>query len=202
MHLYTAQAPNPFRVNAFLAEKDIVIPSTSLNVMKGETHSSDFQSKNSLCEVPVLTLDDGTILTESIAICRYLEHIYPETPLMGSTPLEQAKIDMWTRRIEQHIFNTVGAIGLHTFPFFAERVEQIPDYATSMKRLLDKKWCWLDSELADGRTYICDDVFSVADITGMAALFICDFAKITLPEELVNLQRWISAVKARRGWLM
>jgi len=200
MHLYTAQAPNPFRVTAFLAEKNITIPTSVLNVMEGETHAADFQTKNTLCEVPVLELDDGTFLTESIAICRYLEHIYPETPLMGTTPLAQAKIEMWTRRIEQQIFNTVGDIGLHTFPFFADRVEQIPEYAQSMKRRLDQKWRWLDEELSDGRTYICDDVFSVADITGMAALLVCDFAKISIPEDLVNLKRWIAAVRTHSGW--
>jgi len=200
MHLYTAQAPNPFRVNAFLAEKNIVIPTSFLNVMEGETHSTNFQSKNTLCEVPVLELDDGTFLTESIAICRYLEHLYPENPLMGATPLAQVKIEMWTRRIEQQIFNTVGDIGLHTFPFFSDRVEQIPEYAQSMKKLLDKKWRWLDEELSDGRTYICDDLFSVADITGMAALFVCGFAKITIPEDLVNLKRWVAAVRTHPGW--
>jgi len=199
MHLYTAQAPNPFRVNVFLAEKNINIPTTTLNVMKGETHSTGFQSKNTLGEVPVLELDDGTYLTESIAICRYLEHLYPENPLLGATPLAQAKIEMWNRRIEQHIFNVVGNIGLHTFPFFADRVEQIPEYAQSMVRLLDKKWHWLNSELSDGRSYIYDDKFSIADITGMAALFVCDFAKISIPKGLENLQRWITTVKSHQG---
>lgn len=200
MHLYTAQAPNPFRVSVFLAEKDIVIPETVLNVMEGETHSTDFQSKNTLCEVPVLELDDGTFLTESIAICRYLEQLYPKKPLMGSTALAQARIEMWNRRIEQQIFNTAGDIGLHTFPFFAERVDQFPEYAASMQRLLNRKWCWLDSELVDGRTYICDDTFSIADITGMAALLVCDFASISIPGNLINLNRWIAAVRKHSGW--
>ncbi|MBV1920664.1 MAG: glutathione S-transferase family protein [Pseudomonadales bacterium] len=200
MHLYTAQAPNPFRVNVFLAEKNIVIPSTSLNVMEGDTRSADFLKKNSLCEVPVLELDDGTYLTESIAICRYLEHLHPENPLMGETPLAQARVEMWNRRMEQQIFGAVGNIGLHTIPFFADKVEQIPEYAKSMKSLLEKKWAWLDGELADGRTYICDDAFSVADITGMAALFVCEFIEIDIPDNLTHLQRWVSAVRADHKW--
>ena len=200
MHLYTAQAPNPFRVNVFLAEKNIIIPSTVLNVMEGDAQSVDFQKKNSLCEVPVLELDDGTFLTESIAICRYLEHIYPENPLMGATPLAQARVEMWNRRMEQQIFSAVGSIGLHTIPFFAGRIQQIPEYAESMKKMLEDKWAWLDGELADGRTYICDDAFSVADITGMAALFVCEFIGIAIPDHLPHLQRWVSAVRSEHKW--
>lgn len=200
MRLYTAQAPNPFRVNAFLAEKNLDIPTTQINLMEGETRSPDFQSKNTLCEVPVLELDDGTFLTESIAICRYLEHVFPNNPLMGATPLEQAQIEMWNRRMEQQIFKPVGEFTLHTIPFFADKIEQIPEYAASMEKVLAKKWQWLDQELADGRTYICNNSFSIADITAMAALFVCDFAEIPIPQNLANLNRWITAVRAHDVW--
>jgi len=200
MRLYTSQAPNPFRVNAFILEKNIGIATTQVNIMEGETRSPDFESKNTLGEVPVLELDDGTYLTESIAICRYLEHLYPANPLMGATPLEQAQIEMWNRRMEQQLFRAVGDIGLHSFPFFADKIEQIPEYAESMKRQLNNKWQWLDQELADGRTYVCNDAFSIADITGMAALFVCDFAAIPLPQNLKNMDRWVSAVKSHNVW--
>ncbi|MBV1906098.1 MAG: glutathione S-transferase family protein [Pseudomonadales bacterium] len=200
MKLFTAQAPNPFRVNAFLAEKNIVIPTTVINIMEGESRSADFLSKNTLGELPVLELDDGTYLCESMAICRYLEHLHPENPLLGETPLKQAQIEMWNRRMEQQIFNTVGAIGLHTFPFFADKIEQVPEYAASMGRLLNNKWKWLDDELDDGRTYICNDSFSVADITGMAALFVSEFADIAVPQQLKNVSRWISAVREHDVW--
>lgn len=200
MRLYTAQAPNPFRVNAFLAEKNLDIPTTHIKIMEGETHSPGFQAKNTLCEVPVLELDDGTFLTESIAICRYLEHIFPENPLMGATPLEQAQIEMWNRRMEQQIFKPAGDFGLHTIPFFADKIEQIPEYAASMKMVLAQKWQWFDQELADGRTYICNNSFSVADITAMAALCVCDFAEIPIPQNLENLSRWITAVRTHDVW--
>ena len=200
MLLYTAQAPNPFRVNAFLREKGIDIATTQINIMEGKTRTPDFQQKNSLSELPVLEFDDGTYLTESVAICRYLEQIYPENPLMGATPLEQAQIEMWNRRMEQQIFRVVGDIGSHSFPFFADKIEQIPDYAASMKRQLNKKWQWLDQELADGRTYVCNDRFSIADITGMAALFVCEFAEIPLPTKLLHLDRWVSAVRSHDVW--
>ena len=200
MLLYTAQAPNPFRVNAFLREKGIDIATKPINIMEGETRTPGFQQKNSLNELPVLELDDGTYLTESVAICRYLEQLYPANPLTGVTPLEQAQIEMWNRRMEQQIFRVVGDIGSHSFPFFADKIEQIADYAESMKRQLDKKWQWLDRELADGRTYVCNDRFSIADITGMAALFVCDFAEIPLPNNLAHLGRWVSAVRSHDVW--
>ena len=199
MHLYTAQAPNPFRVNAFIAEKNIDIPTTSFNILAGETRNPEFHRKNSLYQLPVLELDDGSYLTESVAICRYLESLYPESPLLGTSPLEKAKVDMWTRRMEQQVLDTVGAIGLHTFPFFADKVEQVAEYANSMKRLLDTKWRWLDSELSDGRLYLCNESFSIADITGMAALWLCGVADIQVPE-YKYLKRWEATVRAHDIW--
>jgi len=199
MHLYTAQAPNPFRVNAFIAEKNIKIPTTSFNILAGETRNPEFHRKNSLYQLPVLELDDGTHLTESVAICRYLESLHPERPLLGTSSLEKAKVDMWTRRMEQQVFDTVGAIGLHTFPFFADKIEQVTEYANSMKRLLDKKWQWLDSELSDGRSYLCNESFSIADITGMAALWLCGVADIPVPE-YKHLKRWEMTVRTHDIW--
>ncbi len=140
MKLYNAQAPNPWRVRIFLAEKGIEMPLHTLQVLSGETRTPDFLEINSLGEVPALELDDGTVITESIAICRYLEALYPKPTLFGSTPLEQAQIEMWQRRIELQIVGTVGQIGLHIIPFFADRVEQIPEYAASQARALEKKW--------------------------------------------------------------
>jgi len=120
--------------------------------------------------------------------------------MMGATPLAEARIEMWNRRMEQQIFGTVGSVGLHTIPFFADKIEQNPEYAESLKRLLEKKWTWLNGELADGRTYICDDTFSVADITGMAALFVCEFVGIDIPDNLMHLQRWVTAVRSDHKW--
>jgi len=133
------------------ARKNIDIPIEMLDVMKGETRLSEHVARNSLGEIPVLELDDGTYLSESIAICRYLESLYPETPLMGQTPLEVAKIEMWNRRMEQQIMGPHGQLGLHIIPIFADKIEQISAYAETQRRLIDKNWAWLDSELADGR---------------------------------------------------
>jgi glutathione S-transferase len=107
---------------------------------------------------------------------------------------------MWNRRMEICILATIGQVARHTFEFFADKVEQIPAYADSMRRLAAEEWAWLDRELADGRTYVCDDRFSVADITGMAALLVHDFAKSEVPGDLANVKRWEAAVRARPSW--
>ncbi len=201
MKLYTTHpAPNPFRLRVFLVEKGIELPIEQIDIMAGETRGPEFLKKNSLGELPVLELDDGTLLTEAIAICRYLESEYPDTPLMGRTPLEVAKIDMWTRRMEQQIQTPIGEVARHTFPLFADSTEQLPEYAETQKRLALKRWAWLDAELSDGRVYVCDDKFSVADITGMAALMICDFSGETVPKDMVNVKRWETAVRTHKAW--
>lgn len=200
MKLYNAQAPNPWRVRIFLAEKSIEIPLHTLQVLSGETRTPDFLEINSLGEVPALELDDGTVITESIAICRYLEALYPEPTLFGSTPLEQAQIEMWQRRIELQIVGTVGQIGLHIIPFFADRVEQIPEYAASQARALEKKWEWLDTELSDGRNYVAGPSFTCADITGMMALKTCDITQREVPEHLTHHKKWEHSVRSRPSW--
>jgi len=198
--LYTAHSPSGLRVSAFLTEKGIEIPTETLDIQGGETRTDAFRKKNSLGEIPVLELDDGTLLTESLAICRYLEDLYPDTPLMGTDPLTVARIDMWSRRMEQQIIAPVAEVARHTFTFFADKFEQVPAYADTQKRLQEKRWAWFDAELADGRSYVCDDVFSVADITGMAALMVCRFADMPVPEKFGNVKRWEDAMYARPSW--
>lgn len=201
MKLYTySQAPNPLRVHVFLNEKGIELPSAHVDIRAGETRAPDFLAINSLGEVPVLELDDGARITESMAICRYLEAIHPERPLMGGTPVETAEIEMWTRRMEQQIMAPISQVALHTFQVFADKIEQVPAYAGTQLRLQRKRWTWLDAELADGRSYVCRNAFSVADITGMAALRICDFAKEAIPDNLSHAKRWEAAVRDRESW--
>ncbi len=200
MKLYTSNAPNPFRVNAYLAEKEIELPVQIVDIMGGETRLPAFKPVNSLHEVPVLELDDGTRITESVAICRYLESVYPERPLMGQTPLEVAQVDMWTRRAEQQIMQACADLGLHTMPLFADKIVQVPAYAETQPARLNKGWTWLNDELSDGRTFMVNDQFSVADITAMAALFIMSFMDLHVPENLTHTKRWEAAVRARPVW--
>lgn len=201
MKIYTfPDAPNALRVHVFLAEKGMGIPLETVDVMDGSTRRQPFLAKNSLGEIPVLELDDGTLISESVAICRYIEGTTPEPRLMGASPVETARIEMWNRRMEQQIMGPIAQVGLHTHPLFAEKIEQIPAYAESQKRLMAKKWAWLDAELSDGRTFVCDDRFSIADITGIAALHICDMFGTSVPADMPNVKRWETAVRSRPTW--
>lgn len=201
MKLYNSRTPNGARVSIFLQEKGIEIPTTSIDVAGGESRSEAYLAKNSLGEVPALELDDGMILTESVAICRYLETLYPETPLLfGRDPLESATIEMWNRRMELKIQTVAGDIGLHEFDFFKDRVEQNPDYAAAQRRLLHERFVWLDRELSDGRAFVSGDVFTIADITGMVVLMICGFAGFRIPDDLMHVKKWEIALKERPSW--
>ncbi|GAB5382263.1 MAG: glutathione S-transferase family protein [Aliiglaciecola sp.] len=197
MKLYNGLSPNGFRVAAFIKEKGIEIEVETIDVMKGEARAEAHRARNSLGEVPVLALDDGSFLSESVAICRYLEAIYPNNPLMGKSPVEIAKIEMWNRRMEHQIMGPCAQYGSHTIPIFADKIEQVPAYAETQPRAFSKNMQWFDNELADGRTFVAGD-FSIADITGMAALMICGFlGELNVPKELSHAQRWVKAVTSR-----
>lgn len=197
MKIYNAISPNGARIAVFLAEKGIEIPTQQINLMAGEAATDEFLKINSLGQVPVLELDDGRHLTESLAICRYLEHLHPEPALFGKTPVEQAFVEMWSRRMELRLFNVVGDIGLHEFEFFKGRVEQNAEYAASRRRDFEARLRWLDAELSDERPFLAGEAFSVADITGMAMLMITGFAGINIPNELTHVKRWEIAVTSR-----
>ncbi|MBX2856418.1 MAG: glutathione S-transferase family protein, partial [Rhodobacteraceae bacterium] len=200
MKLYNFRSPNGFRVAAFMIEKGINIPSQKVDLMANEGRQPAFLSVNSRGEVPVLELDSGERLTESVAICRYLDAVHPETPLMGATPLESAQIEMWNRRVEFHVMGPLSDFGRHSFSFFADKMEQSAEYAETLPRTWAKNLAWFDAELSDGRTYVSGDTFSIADITGMAALIIADMSKLSPPEGLAHVKRWEAAVRGRPGW--
>ena len=196
MKLYNAPAPNPRRVRIFVTEKGIDIPRVELNLLAGENRTPEFRKLNSLGQVPVLELDDGGIITESMAICRYLEELHPEPSLFGSNPRDRARIEMWERRISNEIFLRIGNVALNTLPFFATRRTQVAAFAQAERQVVPEKWAWLDAELADGRPFVAGDDFSVADITGMAASLLGEMLEIEIPTALTNVRRWDTRVRA------
>ena len=200
MKLYNFRSPNGFRVSAFMIEKGIEIPTQRVDLMAGEGRQPAFLSVNSRGEVPVLELDSGERIAESVAICRYLDALHPEKPLMGTTPLESARVEMWNRRMEFHVMGPLADFGRHSFSFFADKMEQSAEYAETLPRTWAKNLAWLDAELSDGRTYVCGGTFSIADITGMAALIIADMSKLSTPDGLAHVKRWETAVRGRPGW--
>ena len=168
--------------------------------MENEHRAKPYLDKTGVPQVPALELADGTVLTEVPAICRYLEALHPEPPLFGRDPVEQAVIEMWNRRFELEIMNPIGQIARHSFEFFKDRVEQIPAYAESQRRLAAKRLAWLDGELADGRPFLAGESFSVADITGMAASMLADFVKFEISETLTHMRRWDDRLRSRPSW--
>ena len=197
MKLHNGMSPNGARVAIFLAEKGIEIDTRNIDILAGETRTEAFRKLNSLGQVPVLELDDGRHLTESVAICRYLEALHPAPALFGRTPEEKAFVEMWIRRMELRLFNVAGDIGLHEFELFRGVVEQHADYAASCRRLVIERLRWLDQELSDGRSFVAGDDFSMADIIGMTMLLLLGFTGITVPYGLANVRAWATRLRSR-----
>jgi len=192
-------APNPRRVRIFLAEKGIDVPMVQVDMAKGEHKTPAFLAMNPSGKVPVLELDDGTCIGESVAICRYFEAEQPEPALFGTTPVEIGRIDMANRQLELELFAAVGQAWVNG-PVVARMLpdrEQIPAARTQGDRAARSFYRRLDSLLA-GQQYMAGDAFSVADIT---ALCVIDFASQLVDLEpdrvLSNLWRWHERVSAR-----
>jgi glutathione S-transferase len=200
MKLYVAPGPNSYRTRIFMAEKGIELPLVELDYAKREHKSPEFLKLNSLGQVPVLVLDDGTVLTESIAICRYLEALHPTPSLFGADATAKGKVEMWNRRMENEVFATIGNVVLHTNEFFRERVTQVPEFAEAQKRAIPEKWRWLDREMSDGRPHLAGDEFSTADITGMITLWLSEVFNFEIPPDLTYVRRWNERLRQRPSW--
>src|SRR3990167_5655432 len=124
-------APNPRRVRIFIAEKGIDLPETRVNLRQREHKAPEHLARNSLGQVPTLVLDDGEAISETVSICRYLEALHPANPLFGTTPLEQAQIDMWIRRVEFQLMTPVGMFWRHAHPLTAALLTQFKDFGES-----------------------------------------------------------------------
>ncbi|MGF7005101.1 glutathione S-transferase [Aminobacter sp. BE322] len=192
-----SKAPNPRRVRVFLAEKGLEVPMVRVDMAAFEHKQADMSTRNPLQRLPVLELDDGTILTESIAICRYFEELHPEPALFGRGALGKALVEMWQRRIELNLFLPVGFAFRHIHPAMKEwEVPQVPEWGEVNKPKVIDFLALLDRELA-AREFAAGDRFSVADITGMIAIDFMKPARISVPEEFSNVRRWHAALAAR-----
>jgi len=198
MKLYDAgRAPNPRRVRIFLAEKGIEVPLVPVDLNKLEHKSPAFSAVNPLQRTPALELDDGTILTESVAICRYFEELQPEPPLFGVGALERARVEMWQRRIEFGLLGTLAFVFRHLHPAMAAmEVPQVPAWGEANRERVAEFLRILDRHLGENR-FAAGERFSVADITGLVALDFTKPAKVPLPEELVHVRRWHRELAAR-----
>ncbi len=192
-----AASPNARRVRIFLAEKGLDIPLVPVDMMAGENATPGYLAKNSLGKMPVLELDDGTCIAESIAICRYLEALHPEPPLFGTDPLDQARVEMWHRRMELEILLPIIAIFTHTHPMWKGRVTQVPEWADCCRGHVTQRMAWLDKEIA-GRDYIAANAYTVADIAAQCGLLMGKAAlDLPIPKDLENLTAWWARVTSR-----
>ncbi len=201
MKLYTApRAPNPRRVTMFMAEKGITgIALVPVDLNAQEHKAQAFRTKSPLATVPALELDDGRILTETRAICTWLEGRYPEPNLMGQDFEERAFIEMADRRVEWYLFARIGHCIRHTHPGLAVLEQpQFPDYGQSEGRKMREAARWLDDTLAQ-QPFVAGARFSIADVTAFCAL---EFARglmkfVPGAEDMPHLQAWRDRVAQR-----
>lgn len=191
------RAPNPRRVRVFLAEKGIDVPLVPVDMGRLGHREEAISARNPLLQLPVLELDDGSIITESVAICRYFEELHPAPALFGSGALGKAHVEMWQRRVELNLLYRVAAAFRHIHPAMKDwEVPQIPEWGEANKpKALDFLHV-LDGELA-GRAFIAGDEYSIADITCLIAVDFMKPARIHMPEECANVLRWHANVSSR-----
>ncbi|MFH2133091.1 MAG: glutathione S-transferase family protein [bacterium] len=197
MRMYSSKtAPNPRRVRIFLAEKGIDMTYVDLDLKQGDNRTPEFMAKNMFAKVPVLELDDGTCISETMAICRYFDLQHPEPPLLGQSPIEVATIEMWQRRVEIHLMTFVGFAFRHLTGYFADRETVVKPWGEESLKRAAAVYSLLDSRLSESR-FIAGEAYSVADITALCAI---DFAKIVelrIEDSQPNLLRWHHEVSGR-----
>lgn len=205
MKLYDfSLAPNPRRVRIFLAEKGIDVPKVEVNTRERQQFSDWFRQVNPYCVIPVLELDDGTRIAESVAICRYFEEIQPQPPLMGRDAKDRAIVEMWNRRAEFGGWVPAGEALRNALPMFADRaiagqpsgVPQIPALVERGKASLDRFFERIDARLAGSR-YLAGDAFTIADITAFVAIQTAKRVEVEPPQSCAHVQRWLGEVAAR-----
>jgi glutathione S-transferase len=196
-------APSPRRVRIFMAEKGIEIETIQIDLANGEQFSEAFKAINPLCEVPLLVLDDGTSISQISAICRYLEEIYPDNPLLGRTPVERAVVESSNQQLQMNGFAAGAEAFRNATPGFKNRAmpgphnySQIPELAERGQQRLDNLFSDLEAHLANSE-FIVGDYYSIADISALCVIDFAKWVKKRIPEDYKNLQRWYDQVSSR-----
>jgi glutathione S-transferase len=193
----TRTAPNARRVRIFLAEKGIEVVYEEIAFTTEALQGADHRARNPLGKIPVLVLDDGTAISESIAICRYFEAVHPMPALFGTSPLEQAQIEMWQRRMELSLLSPIAFAFRHLHPsMMTMEVPQIPAWGEANKPRALEMLKILDDQLAR-HPFVAGANYSIADITALIAVDFMRPARIQRPPELVHVERWYRDVAAR-----
>ncbi|EFL90439.1 glutathione S-transferase family protein [Ahrensia sp. R2A130] len=198
MKLYDGgRAPNPRRVSIYLAEKGIDVPREVVDMGALQHRSDAVSTLNPLQRLPVLELDDGTAITETIAICRYFEELHPEPALFGTGALEKAQIEMWQRRVEFGLLLQVANVFRHSHPAMVEwEKPQLAEFADANRPKVEAFCRFLNAELAD-REFIVGGAFSVADITALVGLDFMKPARLAIPDDCEHLSAYHDRLRAR-----
>lgn len=199
MKLYGAAdpAPNPRRVRIFMVEKGISIPEVAVSLRDREHKSPEFRSKNPWGQIPTLELDDGRTISETVAICRYLEALHPSPPLFGEDAFGQAEVEMWIRRVELTLMTPVGMFWRHAHPYTAHLIDQHKDFGESNRGHYATACTLIDRQLADGRPFLVGEAYSMADICALTTIDFARFTGLEPPKEAEHLAAWHARVSAR-----
>ena len=200
MKLYDSRrAPNPRRVRWFMAEKGVDdIEVIDVDLFKGEHRTGEYLARAGAPNVPALEIDDDLTITESVAICRYLESLYPEPNMFGVDARETAVIEMWTRRAEMLVATPLMMAVRHSHPALAALETQIPELAERNREAGARALSLFDRRLA-GSEFIAGDRITVADIVAAISIDFARMARFRPPEELAHVRRWYDAMMARPG---
>jgi len=198
MKLYDSRrAPNPRRVRWFMAEKGVEdIEIVDVDIFGGQHRQPDYLAKAGLPNVPALEMDNGQTITESVAICRYLESVYPQPNLFGEDPCEVAVIEMWSRRAEMLVATPLMMAVRHAHPALAAIETQIPELAANGRATAEKGLAVLDRRLADSE-FIAGDRVTMADILAVTGIDFARMARFRPDATLVNVKRWLDGMMAR-----
>jgi glutathione S-transferase len=198
-----AIAPSPRRVRVFMVEKGITVPTIQVDLRKGEQFGEAFRAVNPDCTVPVLELDDGRKVTDSVGICLYLEETHPQPPLMGADAADRAIVAEWQRRAERDGFLAVAEAFRNSTPAFKTRAlpgaddyVQIPALVERGRARTQAFFKLMNARLAE-REFVAGDRYTIADITTMIAVDFAGWIKLTIPDDCPHLRRWHQAVSAR-----
>ena len=193
-------APNPTRIRLYLAEKreagaEFDIEEVTVNLREKEQQSAEHRRRNPLAKLPVLEIEDGVYLTESLAIIEYLEELAPDPPMIGATPVARARTRELERIIEIGVLRPIGEIVHATvsplgFP-------PNPSVAKHFRSLLPKNLAIVEARLCDGRPLLMGDQPSIADCTLAAALQFGRMGKVDLDPAYENIARWDVAFRDR-----
>ena len=189
-------APNPRRVRIFLHEKGIEVPTKQIDIMKGEHKKKEYKKASPLSQVPTLELDDGTFITESIAICRYFEALQPEPSLMGDNAEEIAIIEMWQRRFELLLMIGIANTYRHGHPAMAALEDQIKEWSEASRPRVIKMMYWFDKQIKD-KEFICLNKFTIADISALVCFEFAKWPKIAIPSDCTNLMHYYKRLNSR-----